>query len=113
MASLGQATAKRRRIQPVAVQDDEEPAAPFPPQTLVGDRSQVIQREVPAPEPGRRISIKLFDGYDFNYKKLLSQRGVKFADSSKQAKHLDQAGTVTPAARDLVDALASDRGVQV
>ena len=102
---------KKRRIQPIAVEDDEAPAATLPAATLAADPSQAPQREVPPPENGRRIEISLKDGYDFNWKKLLSQRGIKLADRRKRVKQQDAPGALPGGALDLVDALGGDRGM--
>lgn len=104
------APVKKRRIQPVAVEDDEVPAAQLPPAQNAASAAALRQPIAP-PSPGRRIVINLSDGYDFNWRKLLAARGIKVPSAHKRARVTDANNAASDKARDLVDALASDRGV--
>lgn len=73
---------KRRRIAPVPVDETAEAANPLPDVAIV--TRHVNNSEVPPPEPGRRMWVSLSDGYDFNYRKLLQQKGARPADPSRQ-----------------------------
>jgi hypothetical protein len=84
---------KKRRIQPIAVDDDDEaqPSAQLPVPAFAAQPSD-SSKMVSPPESGRRVWISLDGAYDFNYKKILLQKGVKPAARSKEP-----AGQVLPA----------------
>lgn len=69
---------KRRRIAPIPVDDSSEAANPLPSVAIV--TRHVNNLDVAPPEPGRRMWVSLADGYDFNYRKLLQQKGAKVPD---------------------------------
>lgn len=69
---------KRRRIAPIPVDESAEAANPLPAVAIV--TKHVNNVDVPSPEPGRRIWVSLTDGYDFNYRKLLQQKGARLVD---------------------------------
>jgi hypothetical protein len=97
---------KRRRIQPIPVPDDEVVPAQLPPATVV---TESATKEIPAPSPGRRMWASLDDTFDFSYKKLLADRGIKMAGSCKRNK---QASQQFGDGLELLDGLKADRGVQ-
>jgi len=75
-------TVKRRRIAPIPVDESAEALNPLPAVAIV--TQHVNNSDVPAPEPGRRIWVSLSDGYDFNYRKLLQQKGARLVDPFRQ-----------------------------
>lgn len=73
---------KRRRIAPIPVDESAEAANPLPAVAIV--TQHVNNSDVPSPEPGRRVWVSLSDGYDFNYRKVLQQKGARLADPFRQ-----------------------------
>lgn len=105
-AMAAQNPPKRRRIQPVPVEDDEAAAPQLPAATLV---AEAPAREVPPPAAGRRIWVSLDDTYDHSWRKILAERGIKVAgNAGKRTKA--PAATQPEARRDLTAMLAADRG---
>lgn len=76
---------KKRRIQPIAVDDDAEPDVATLPVPAFSAQPTDSTRIVDPPEEGRRIWVSLDEGYDFNYKKLLQSKGVKLTFRAKDA----------------------------
>lgn len=78
--------AKKRRIQPIAVDDDAElDANATLPVPAFSAQPTDSTRLVDPPEEGRRIWVSLDEGYDFNYKKILQSKGIKPTCRAKEA----------------------------
>eukprot|EP00892_Ulva_mutabilis_P008981 jgi/Ulvmu1/6455/UM003_0085.1 len=105
-------TVKRRRIAPIAVDESAEAANPLPAVAVV--TQHVNNSDVPAPEPGRRMWVSLSDGYDFNYRKLLQQKGARLADPFRQHEQgLHGSQKTTDGPSDGGNAASQEHGTQM
>ena len=81
---------KKRRIQPIAVDEDAELEIATLPVPAFSAQPTDSTRIVDQPEEGRRVWVSLDDGYDFNYKKILQHKGVKPHCRAKDAPGAQQ-----------------------
>lgn len=87
---------KKRRIQPIAVDEDAELEVATLPVPAFSAQPTDSTRIVDPPEEGRRIWVSLDDGYDFSYKKILQHKGVKPCSRAKDASGSQQAMPAMP-----------------
>lgn len=79
------AMTKKRRIQPIAVDEDTELEVATLPVPAFSAQPTDSTRIVDPPEEGRRVWVGLDEGYEFNYKKILQHKGVKPTCRAKDA----------------------------